>query len=457
LTNYLVFKKLYLTGNNHLIDQSKKCAIVTLGCPKNQVDSEVLAGILNRKGVELVTNPEEADMIFINTCGFIEEAKEESIEAILRAVELKKNGKDRKIFVLGCLSERYREEIKKEIPEVDHYFGVEPFHDVSRHILGPSYQWHSGAYCHRVLSTLPHTAYLKIAEGCDHQCTFCAIPQFKGRYRSRPIADIVQEAESLVYRGVRELILIAQDTTSYGSDLSGKIDLVCLLRELVEMDGLKWIRIMYTHPSHITNDLIQLISEEEKICCYLDMPLQHISDPIRKRMGRGLRGDQVRALIEKLRTNIPGLVLRTAFIVGFPGETEETFSELLDFIQRTKFERLGVFVYSSEEGTEAFLMKPTVSREISEKRYQIIMELQNQISRLNNCSLESRITPVIIDGYDEKQHLFFGRTEGDSLDIDQTVWIHGNPTIGEIVPVLIEGSSAYDLVGTTITDIGEKK
>lgn len=438
-------------------NQLKKCAIVTLGCPKNQVDSEVLAGELNQNGVELVQNPEDADAIFINTCGFIEEAKEESIETILRAVALKRNGKDRNVFVLGCLSERYQEEMKKEIPEVDHFFGVEPFRDIGRYFFGRSYQWGSGAYCRRILSTPPHTAYLKIADGCDHQCTFCAIPQIKGRYRSRSIEDIIREAESLVCRGVKEVILIAQDTTAYGSDLSGKADLVYLLRRLVKMDDLKWIRIMYAHPSHISDDLIHLISNEEKICRYLDVPFQHISDPILKRMGRGLRGSQTRELIEKLRNHIPGLVLRTAFIVGFPGETEEAFSELLDFIKEIRFERLGVFVYSSEEGTEAFSMKPAVPREISEKRYQIIMELQNRISRLINCSLESYIVPVIVDGYDEKQQLFFGRTEGDSLDIDQTVWIRGTPCIGEIVQVQIEGSAAYDLVGTTITETGEKK
>ena len=434
----------------------KKCAIVTLGCPKNQVDSEVLAGELVRQGIELVGNPEEADAVFINTCGFIEDAKKESIDAILRIVENKKRFKDQKVYVWGCLSERYRNEIVKEIPEVDRFFGVEPFAEIGQHLLGSTYQWCSDAYCRRVLSTSPHTAYLKIAEGCDHQCTFCVIPQFKGRYRSRPPEDIIREAQSLADRGVKELILIAQDTTAYGSDLSRKTDLVDLLKQLVRIYPFKWIRIMYAHPSHITDDLIQLMANEEKICRYLDMPLQHISDSVLKAMGRGLRRKQIEQLIEKLRTAISGLVLRTAFIVGFPGETEEAFTELADFVREMRFDRLGVFIYSHEEGTEAYSMKQTVPRRVSKKRLKTLMEIQNRISCSNNRSMESRVLEVIVDGYDQDQQLYFGRSEGDSLDVDQTVWIQGNVNVGEIVAVQIQGSAAYDLMGTAIFDKGER-
>jgi len=434
----------------------KKCAIVTLGCPKNQVDSEVLAGQLARQGVELVGDSAEADAVFINTCGFIEDAKKESIDAILRIVENKKQFKDQKIYVWGCLSERYRAEIEKEIPEVDRFFGVEPFAEIGQHLLGSSYKWRSDAYCNRVLSTPPHTAYLKIADGCDHQCTFCAIPLIKGRYRSRPAEDILLEVQSLADRGVKELILIAQDTTAYGSDLLDKTGLTGLLKKLVRIDSLKWIRIMYTHPAHITDDLIRLIAAEEKICRYLDMPLQHISDPVLKAMGRGQRRSQIEERIHQLRASLPGLVLRTAFIVGFPGETEEAFSELSDFIREIRFERMGVFIYSPEEGTEAYSLKETVPRSLSEERSKILMKIQNHISSSNNRLMESHVTDVIVDGYDSDQQLYFGRSEGDSLDIDQTVWIQGKVNVGEIVAVRIEGSAAYDLIGSAFFDKGER-
>ena len=434
----------------------KRCAIVTLGCPKNQVDSEVLAGELTRQGAELVRNLEEADAVFINTCGFIEDAKKESIDAILRIVENKKRFKNQKVIVWGCLSERYRDEIRKEIPEVDHFFGVEPFAEIVQHLLDSSYQWDSSAYCRRVLSTPSHTAYLKIADGCDHRCTFCAIPQIKGQYRSRPSVDILSEAQSLADRGVKELILIAQDTTAYGFDLSGGNDLAGLLKQLIRIDPIKWIRIMYAHPSHITDGLIQLMANEKKICRYLDMPLQHISDPILKSMGRGLRRRQITRLISKLRIAIPDLVLRTAFIVGFPGETEEMFGELADFIREIKFERMGIFVYSPEEGTEAYSMKKSVSRSLSEKRRRILMEIQNRISCSNNRSMESKVIEVIVDGYDPDQQLYFGRSRGDGLDIDQTVWIQGKINVGDIAAVQIQGSAAYDLMGKTIFSKGEK-
>ncbi len=433
-----------------MIESNKKIAVVTLGCPKNQVDSEVIAGELVRGGMALVNDIEKADTILINTCGFIEAAKKESIEAILKAVELKKNGGERKIVVCGCLSQRYKGKIEKEIPEVDAYFGVEPFDEVGRFLLGSSYVWDEKAFGRRILPILSHTAYLKIADGCDHGCTFCAIPMIKGSYKSRSIDNLIDEAKALVNRGVKELILVAQDTTAYGSDLKDGTDLVSLLKQLVLIDNLHWIRIMYTYPDSVTDELIEVISREEKICKYLDVPFQHISDSVLKAMGRRSRKESIERLITKLRNMVPGIVLRTTFIVGFPGETDEMFQELVDFVQRARFERMGVFVYSPEEGTKAYHMKSTVPKKVAEERYRILMEIQKEISADINCSLESKTFPVIVDGYDKSQELFFGRTQGDAPDVDQTVWIKGKTSIGEIVHVKIEGSSAYDLMGRVL-------
>lgn len=435
-----------------MTNDNKKIALITLGCPKNQVDSEVIAGVLGRGGKTLVGNPEEADIILINTCGFIEEAKKESIGEILRAVELKKNGRDRKVYVMGCLAERYRGEIEKEIPEVDVYFGVEPYEQVGRFFLGTSYRWSEKAFGNRILSVPSHTAYLKIADGCDHQCTFCAIPLIKGPYRSRSIDGLMDEACALIRRGVKELVLVAQDTTAYGSDLKDGTNFVSLLERLVSLEGLEWIRIMYGHPDHVTEELIQLMVREEKICRYIDLPLQHISDEMLKAMGRRTRKKSIGHLIEELRDRIPGVVLRTTFIVGFPGETERMFQELVDFVHVTRFERMGAFVFSPEEGTKAYNLRPTVPKKVAEERYQVLMKVQQEVSFQANRFLEAKILPVMVDGYDYDQRLFFGRSEGDGPDVDQTVWIKGEAPVGEIVPVRIEGCSAYDLMGKIAQD-----
>jgi len=432
--------------------RNEKVALVTLGCPKNEVDSGVLAGELMWGGMRLVGDVEEADIILVNTCGFIEEAKKESIEAILRAVELKKDGKAKKVYVWGCLSQRYRGQIEKEIPEVDGYFGVEPYNEVGCFFFGPSYRWTEGALGRRVLSTPPHTAYLKIGDGCDHECTFCAIPLMKGKYRSRSVESIVDEAVVLAERGVKELILIAQDTTAYGSDLVKDTNLVGLLKRLVSVEGIRWIRIMYGHPAHVTDELMELIAGEEKICRYLDLPLQHVSDDMLRAMGRGTSRRSVERLVETLRSRIPGLVLRTTFIVGFPGETEAMFRELINFVREVRFERLGAFVFSPEEGTKAFEFKPRIPLTIAEERYRILMEVQQEISRERNRSLESKVLPILVDGYDSDQGLFFGRSEGDGISVDQRVWIRGEASIGEIVPARIVGSSSYDLMGKIAQD-----
>jgi ribosomal protein S12 methylthiotransferase len=429
---------------------NKNFVMITLGCPKNEVDSGVLAGELIRGGMNPVGSVEEADVVFVNTCGFIEEAKKESIETILQTVELKKNGSHKKIYVWGCLSERYKGEIEKEFPDVDGFFGVEPYDQIGSLLLGSLYQWNETAYQYRILSTPPHTAYLKIADGCDHTCTFCAIPFIKGRYRSRSMQGLVEEASYLAERGVKEIILVAQDTTVYGCDLGNRTNLVTLIKKLISIQDIQWIRIMYTHPAHITDELIDMIATEDKICRYLDLPLQHISDDILKAMGRGTKRRYIESLIDHLRGEIPDLVLRTTFVVGFPGEQEEDFNQLIDFIRERRFERLGAFIFSPEEGTVAFSLKPRVPKKVAQHRYRILMEIQQDITRRINYSCRTKILPVIVDGYNQEKNLYFGRSEGDGFDVDQTVWIKGKTQLGEIIQVRINSSSQYDLMGTVL-------
>lgn len=426
----------------------KKVTLVTLGCPKNEVDSEVVAGELARQGLLLVDDAEEADVVLINTCGFIEAAKRESIDAILSAVELKKSDPRKRIAVWGCLSERYRGEIEKEIPEVDGYFGVEPFEALGQWLIGENYRVSPQAHTGRKISTPPHVAYLKIADGCDHHCTFCAIPGIKGPFRSVPQGELLEQAKALVDRGVKELILIAQDTSRYGRDRDDGSSLVSLLEALVAVNGLAWIRVMYVHPLHVDEALIDIMAREPKIVKYIDMPLQHIADPVLHRMGRGHNGERVRTLIARMRERMPNLVLRTAFIVGFPGETEEDFDALLDFVEETGFHRLGAFVYSSEEGTPAAALEETVAPEIAQSRYDRLMTVQQEIVEGINEKYIDTLIDVIIDGFDADEGLHYGRSGGDGLDIDQLVWVEGRPPVGEIVPVRIDSTSAYDLYGT---------
>jgi len=426
--------------------QNKKVALINLGCPKNDVDSEILAGHLKEQGARIVPNHEEAEMIFINTCGFIQEAKEESIQTILQTLQLKGQNGNPKVYVWGCLVQRYRSEIEKEIPEVDGFFGLEPFEEMGRSLFGRTILMKDG-WRNRQLSTPSHVAYVKIADGCSHKCTFCAIPLIKGKTKSRPVKSIAQEVKMLAERGVKEIILVAQDTTAYGRDLENRDNLHHLLQKLLTIPGLQWIRLLYAHPLHLTDDVISLMASEERICNYLDIPLQHISDPILQAMGRGTSRRMIEDLIDRLRKRIPNLVLRTAFIAGFPGETDNDFQELLDFVQKMRFERLGAFVYSHEEGTEAFSSKNLVPVEIAQERYNRLMEVQNGISEEINETFVSKKIPVMIDGFDENQNCFYGRTQGDSLEIDQQVWVRGNAPIGEIVPVQIEESSTYDLYG----------
>ncbi len=422
----------------------KRVALITLGCPKNQADSGILGGQLRDDGIILVDDAGEADAILINTCGFIEDAKAESIETILDALRYKEDDPNKKVYVWGCLSERYRAEIQKEIPEADGYFGVESFSEIRKLLSGIEKPCDPAR---RILSDPQHSAYLKISDGCDHQCTFCAIPLFKGKTRSRSIASLVEETGSLASRGVKELILVAQDTTAYGSDLKDGSDISRLIRALVPITGIEWIRIMYAHPAHVTDELIHVMAGEEKVCKYLDLPLQHIADPLLKEMRRGMTRAQTEMLIQKLRNGVPNLTLRTAFILGFPGETDGHFEELLDFVESTRFERLGGFVYSPEEGTAAFGYSNAPEREITESRYNTLMDVQQTISEEINAGFVGRVVPVLIDGQ-EDDSLYYGRTAGDAPEIDQTVWVGEESRAGEIVPIRIHASSAYDLEGS---------
>lgn len=428
--------------------EGSKIALITLGCPKNEVDSGVVAGELARYGMVFVDRPEEAEVILINTCGFIEEAKRESVDAILRAVALKKNGHHPRVYVWGCLSERYGNVLRKSFPEIDGTFGIEPFREMGRVFLGNAYDWQEDAFYRRILTTPSHSAYMKIAEGCDHRCTFCAIPMIKGAYRSRSIPHLAEEARCLADRGVKELILIAQDTTAYGSDLKDGSTLAGLLEALMPIDGIEWIRLLYGHPAHVSDDVIRLMAEKEKICRYFDLPFQHVSDAVLRSMGRAESKRSIKSLIDRLRDRIPGLFLRTTFIVGFPGETDKDFEELLDFVRSARIERVGAFIYSAEEGTEAARLRGTVSKSKAEARFRTLMETQNLISRDLNRKLEGRVLPVLVDGFDDGLKLFYGRSEWDAPEIDQTVWIRGSAPAGRIVPVKIDDSSAYDCTGS---------
>jgi len=426
----------------------KKVCLITMGCPKNDVDSELMWGVLKQHNVELVDSAEEADIILINTCGFIKDAKQESVNMILSAAALKMEIPEKELYVWGCLSQRYKEELEREIPEVDGYFGVESFHEIERHLFGRDPFSLEKRIRPKRLATPDHTAYLKISDGCSHKCTFCAIPLIKGPAKSLPFDTIVEEAEMLASQGVKEIILVGQDTTAYGEDLNSPYNLSSIIHRIARIDSIEWIRIMYAHPAKITSELIDTIAEEEKVCKYLDLPLQHISTSVLKRMGRNMTREQTEEVVQRLRSAIPDIVLRTAFIVGFPGETEEEFNELLDFVGEAKFERLGCFIFSPEEDTSAYFMRDPVDYRIAEERYRMIMKRQMQISEEINHSLESTVQKVIVDGFDKQENMFYGRTYGDCPEIDQTVWINSPVDVGRIVPVLIEEGFSYDLRAT---------
>ena len=373
-----------------MIENNKKLNLISLGCAKNLVDSEILLGGLKKTNISVTDNIEEAETIIVNTCGFLDIAREESVDTILQAAQMKKEGALKELVVMGCLSERYPDELKNEIPEVDRIFGSNDHKQIVSFLTGKDYAKDDPLFF-RSLMTPNHYAYIKIAEGCDNACSFCSIPLMRGLQKSRSIPAIMEEAERLVMNGTKELLVIAQDTTSYGYDLPGKVYLNNLIKELNTINELEWIRIHYAHPAHLSQRIIDSLAESEKVCNYLDMPIQHASDNILKSMKRGLNQDGIRNRISRLRKAIPGIALRTTLIVGYPGETEEDFESLSDFIREIEFDRLGVFTYSEEEGTSAENLSDDIPREVKDYRKNQILDIQHDISLEKNESFVGKI------------------------------------------------------------------
>lgn len=440
-----------------------KLALISLGCSKNLVDSEHYLGILSkRKEMELTSELSEADIVIVNTCGFIGDAKEESIETILEVSEFKETGNLKKLIVAGCLAQKYSEEILKELPEVDAVIGtgdIDKIEKVVDEILEnkkvvetKNMTFLANANTERVLTTASHTAYLKISEGCNRACTYCIIPQMRGRLRSRSIEDIVEEAKRLVASGVREINLLAQETTEYGIDLYGDKKLAALMKELCKIEGLKWLRTYYMHPEYVTDELIEVMKSEEKICKYFDVPIQHVSDNILRNMARAKSGEQVKDVLNRIRKAIPEATIRTTLIVGFPGETEKNFQELMDYVREFEFDYAGVFKYSREEDTVAYNLPNQVPEEIKEKRYAELVNLQSEIAERKNRRLLGEEIEVMIDGVSsESEYLLEGRTRGQALEIDgKVLTTDGTAKPGEIVKVKFEQNFEYDFVGPIV-------
>lgn len=432
---------------------------VSLGCDKNLVDSEVMLGMLAEKGYTFTNDETQADVIVINTCCFINDAKEESINTILEMAELKKGGQIKALIVAGCLAQRYRDEIQKEIPEVDAIVGTTAILDIGDAIekalckkpenyLGSLDKAPVGGM-KRVVTTGGHYAYLKIAEGCDKHCTYCIIPKVRGNYRSIPMKELLKEAKELAKSGVRELILVAQETTLYGKDLYGEKYLPKLLKELCKIQELFWIRILYCYPEEITDELIQVIKEEEKICHYLDIPVQSGSNKILKRMGRRTDAEQIKTLIEKLRGEIPDICIRTTLITGFPGESEEDHAKTMQFVDEMEFDRLGVFTYSEEENTPAAEMPDQIPEDIKERRRNEIMELQQEIAFEKAGQMVGRRLKVIIEGKETKEDVYVARTYKDAPEVDGYLFLDTDRHLmsGDFVEAYITGSNEYDLIG----------
>jgi len=423
----------------------EKVSVITLGCAKNTVDSERLLRQLQLNNLDLRSNPSEADTVIINTCGFIEAAKEESINTIMNSVASKNSGITKRIFVAGCLSQRYRDDLQKEIPEVDMYFGTEDYEKIIKALGG---ELKRNLLGERIVSTPSHTAYLKISEGCDHPCSFCAIPLMRGLHKSKSIDALVNETEFLAKNNTRELVLIAQDTTDYGKDLYNKRNISELLNRLSEVNGIEWIRLMYAYPSRFPTDLIDVIKNNEKVCHYIDIPLQHISDNILKSMQRGINGRQTRNLLTKLRNEIPDLVLRTTFIVGYPGETEKEFQELCDFVEESKFERVGTFTYSKEENTTSFQLGDPVPDEIKLERQSRLMEIQREISAQKNLEFIGKKLRVLVES--REGDFYIGRSYRDAPEVDGEVLIdaeNANIVPGNFYTFDIYDADEYDLFG----------
>lgn len=441
----------------------QKVSMVSLGCPKNLVDAEVMLGVLSKQDYEITTDEKDADIVIVNTCSFIKEAKQESIDAILDLAERKHDGRCHTLIVSGCLPQRYQEELAKELPEVDIFIGTGDYPRIAeilaeksgtseqlRYIGDPDFIFDETLP--RLNSSPSWFTYLKIGEGCSNCCSYCIIPQLRGAYRSRPLDALVAEAEKLAARGVKELNIISQDITRYGSDLGEGVTLEVLLRRLAKIDGIQWIRLLYAYPDGISDELIELIRDEPKICKYLDLPLQHISDAVLGRMKRRSNEQQIRSLIAKLRREIPDIALRTSLIVGFPGETVEDFTNLMQFVEQAHFDRLGVFCYSREEETPAANMPDQISERVKRERYRKLMRIQARLSFKRNRDLIGSMEQVIIEGYSEETELLLkGRSSRQAPDIDGQVYITaGIADVGEIVTLKITDSSDYDLIGEIV-------
>ncbi len=439
-----------------------RVGMVSLGCAKNQVDAERMLYMLKEAGFEIVADAALSDVVIVNTCGFIETAKQEAIDTILEFCALKQEGRIKAVVCSGCLAERYRDEIIKEIPELDAVVSIGRNSDIvqvirdiyagEEHIKAFGEKEDLSIEGERILSTEPFYAYLKIAEGCDNRCSYCAIPRIRGRFRSRPMENIIEEAKDLAGKGVQELIVIAQDTTRYGKDIYGEYKLAELLRELCKIEGFKWIRTLYAYPDKITDELLDALAEEEKLVKYLDIPLQHCNKEVLKRMYRGGDRESYTALVKKIRERVPGIVLRTTLITGFPGETEEQFEELCEFVKEIKFERLGCFAYSAEEGTPAAEFDGQLSVKIKEKRSEIIMEEQMFISDRFNESRLGQTIEVVTEGFDRYAECWFGRSAADAPEIDGKVFFTSDRKLraGEFVLVTVDDIMDYDLLGTRV-------
>ncbi len=440
---------------------SKKVAIVSLGCPKNQIDAEMMLKKLSDAGYTIVGEAMNADIVIVNTCGFIEDAKKEAIDSILEMADLKEDGCIEKILVTGCLAQRYGEDILKEFPEVNGVIGIGANGDIvdACEKLYSRFTY-SSFPCNeelplegeRVLSTPPYTAYLKIAEGCSNCCSYCAIPSIRGKFRSREMDSIVSEAKTLAEGGVKELIIVAQDTTKYGEDLYGEYKLPELLGELNKIYGIEWIRLLYCYPDKVTDELITAIAENEKVCNYIDIPMQHVNGDVLKSMNRPGDRESLTALVEKLRERIPDIVIRTTFITGFPGETEEAFTELSEFVNEMKLDRVGCFAYSREEGTPAYDFSDQIETEVASQRAEIIMEQQFSIADNKLDEYIGKTLDVLVEGYDPYTDSYYGRTYMDAPEIDNMVVLTSGYRIddGDIVPVEIINKEEYTLIGEAV-------
>ncbi len=433
-----------------------KVGFISLGCSKNLIDTEMCIGIFKKEKMEIVNNPEEADIIVINTCGFISSAKEEAINTILEMANYKENGNCKYLIVMGCLVKRYKKELEKSLPEVDLFLSIDEYDNlwekVANLIGAEAKSKNTLDYMDRVVSTGNTTAYLKIAEGCDNRCTYCAIPAIRGPYISRKFEDIIEEAKKLADSGIKEIIVIAQDTTKYGIDLYGKPRLAELLQELCKIEGFKWIRFLYAYPESITDELIKVVKENEKICKYFDIPLQHFSDSVLKRMNRKSDSKSIENLINKIRKEIPNVILRTTMIVGFPGETEEDFIELYEFVNRAKFEKLGAFKYSKEDGTPASRIKEQIHPKTKQARYNKLMELENKIATIKLEEKIGNIYEALIEGKTEDGEYYIGRSYMDIPDEDGVIFVKSkeNIEIGNWINCKITDVAQYDLIGEKI-------